>query len=138
MVYYKVVEQPRTSDELTSALLHTDNPFFRVYRKNGKNQIVKSGMAFTDLEDAKELCSKFDGLYGDFQIWTCTGKKVELPKRGFVSDAPGDYMRLILPFILYGKRIVGKEENWCFIADDASFPQGTVRLRNLKLKERVL
>ena len=124
MIYYKVVA-PR-EDKLVSAMLLEENPFYRVYQENGKNKTVSNGMAFDDLETAKNFksCHVIQG-----QIWECSGKPISLPKRIFDSKSRG-YQK-ILDYVLYGKDFLDA-------CKDSSFPSGSVRLKNLQLIRKVV
>jgi hypothetical protein len=136
MVYYKVVRRSDRGRFLTSCLLNPENPFYRVYRENGVTKTVSNGMAFTTLEAAQKF-SVWEPGASETEVWSCTGRRIPLPKRAFrctvhfISD-----LKQIMAFMLYGKKVTGDSRYYVLDATGA-FPQGAVRLRNLKLKEKM-
>jgi hypothetical protein len=142
MAYYKVVR--RLEDRrLVSVIV---NPvyldFYRVYQTPYKaNKKVKHGLAFDNLSDAKGFAEQEQRLTSDIlEIWTCSGRKIRLPRLAFnlnvASTNVTEALRILKKVLFHGGWVRWNEQD---IIQQAhySFPYGTVRLRDLKLKEKV-
>ena len=137
MDYYKVVKVKNAQERVSVVVnpLYTD--FYRVYRKDGKNLKVKNGMAFDNLQAAINFM-KEESKYITLEIWTCSGRKVPLPRMLFSLSHeptwPNEALKFLKKVLFHGGRYQdgnGVGPAWYGV------PPGTVRLRDLKLKEKV-
>ena len=129
--YYKVVKKEQ--DYLVSAMIKPIyQEYFRVYQKDGINQIVPSGLAFESYEQAESWKKLVFGSSYLHQIWECSGKKDKLPKRVYELWLFHTNVEAICNFLKFGKN-KNKHERYT----RHSFPKGTVKLRNLKLERQI-
>jgi hypothetical protein len=139
MTYYKVVRKVYHGKLVSVVVQPEYTDFYRVYQLNEVNLKVPNGMAFDNFEAARRFCLEEGGGY-NLEVWTCTGRKTSLPCCVFdLSALHGNATKAlqILKRVLFHGGYLKDGEYWDVHYANYDFPKGTVRLRDLKLKEKV-
>jgi len=140
MTYYKVVKKV-DHGKLVSVIVRPEyTDFYRVYQLNEVNLKVPNGMAFDNFEAAHRFCLKEGEFSNNLEVWTCTGRKTSLPCYVFhlceLYDNTAKSLQILKRVLFHGGYLRYGEHRYMHYAI-YDFPKGTVRLRDLKLKEKV-
>jgi hypothetical protein len=135
-MYYKVVKRNDNGELVSLDIDPAYTDFYRIYQKDNENLKVKNGMAFDNFQNALHFILNIKRFFGpnELEIWSCIGTQINLPRQNFnlycVSgnvNVP-EMIQIMRSVLFHGKK-----------SDRVNppFPCGQVRLRNLKLKEKV-